>query len=371
MSITALLCESEVFSMPMSKAIRSRRVALGLTQEQLADALGVTAAAVSKWENDLSLPDMALLPVLARLLETDPNTLLGFAADPTRSEIAEILNRLCDANRQGGFDAALALARRKLREYPSSGLLAINVATVLDGLCASDPELRGRMQPEILSLYEKTAASPDETVARQAKTMLVLRYRDAGRYTEAQALLSELPGPVMPGKEQMQADLYCSQGQWAEAGRVTESWLLMSVAALVQALTTLVEVAAAEHRREDAAVLARKGRQMLELLGYPPYLGIHLELLAALKCRDKKQAMELFRQLSDAARQPVSAPVMRPFFCHLPEKPDGGQQAAEVYRKLFALLICRSDTDPDMAFLQDDPTFADWLAGVKAEFAAD
>ena len=357
--------------MKLSETIRSRRGMLGMTQEQLADALGVTAAAVSKWENSLSLPDMTLLPTLARLLETDPNTLLDFAAEPSRSEIGELLNRLHTIYQEKGLDAALDLARRKLREYPASALLQLNLAITLDGLTASRPECHSELLPEILTLYEKAAASADESVSRQAKGMLVMRYRDAGRYAEAQALLSEMPGPVMPGKEQLQAALYCSQGQWAEAGRVTESWLLMSVAALVQALTTLVEVAAAEHRREDAAVLARKGRQMLELLGYPPYLGIHLELLAALKCRDKKQAMELFRQLSDAARQPVSAPVMRPFFCHLPEKPDGGQQAAEVYRKLFALLICRSDTDPDMAFLQDDPTFADWLAGVKAEFAAD
>ena len=247
--------------MKLSETIRSRRGALGLTQEQLADTLGVTAAAVSKWENDLSLPDMALLPALARRLETDPNTLLGFSAEPACSEIAEFLNLLCDTGRQKGFDAALALARRKLQEYPASGLLLVNAATALDGLCATDPALRSRMLPEIMPLYEKAAASPDETVARQAKTMLVLRYRDAGRYAEAQALLSELPGPVMPGKEQMQAGLYCSQGRWAEAGQVTESWLALTVSALVQALATLVEVALAEQRPADADAIAAAGRQ--------------------------------------------------------------------------------------------------------------
>ena len=151
--------------MKLSETIRSRRGALGLTQEQLADTLGVTAAAVSKWENDLSLPDMALLPALARRLETDPNTLLGFSAEPACSEIAEFLNLLCDTGRQKGFDAALALARRKLQEYPASGLLLVNAATALDGLCATDPALRSRMLPEIMPLYEKAAASPDETVA--------------------------------------------------------------------------------------------------------------------------------------------------------------------------------------------------------------
>ena len=356
--------------MKLSETIRSRRGMLGLTQEQLADALGVTAAAVSKWENDLSLPDMTLLPTLARLLETDPNTLLGFAAEPTRAQVGELLNRLHTIHREQGLDAALDLARRKLREYPASGLLQLNVAIALDGLTATGTERRSVLLPEILALYEKAAACTDESVSRQAKGMLVMRYRDAGRYAEAQALLSGMPGPVMPGKEQLQAALYCSQGQWAEAGRVTESWLLLSVSALVQALTTLVEVAVVENRSEDAADLALKGRRMLELMGYPPYLGIHLELLAALKRRDRDQALDLLRQLSDAAKQPVSAPDMRPFFCHLPEKPDGGQQAAQIYRAMFAQLIRQADTDPEMAFLRGDPAFEAWLAGQRAEFSA-
>ena len=110
---------------------------------------------------------------------------------------------------------------------------------------------------------------------------------------------------------------------------------------------------------------------MLDLMGYPPYLGIHLELLAALKRRHKDQALELLRQLSDAAKQPVSAPVMRPFFCHLPEKPDGSQQAAQIYRTMFAQLIRQADTDPDMAFLRGDSAFEAWLAGERAACSSD
>lgn len=356
--------------MKLSETIRSRRGALGLTQEQLADTLGVTAAAVSKWENDLSLPDMALLPALARRLKTDPNTLLGFSAEPTRSEIAEFLNLLCDTGRQKGFDAALALARRKLQEYPASGLLLVNAATALDGLCATDPALHSRMLPEIMPLYEKAAASPDETVARQAKTMLVLRYRDAGRYAEAQALLSELPGPVMPGKEQMQAGLYCSQGRWAEAGKVTEGWLALTVSALVQALATLVEVALAEQRPADVDAIASAGRQILALLGWPGLTGIHLELVAALKQQDAPRAVALLRQLSDAARRPEPPLQAQPFFRHLPAKPDGKGQTAELYQAMMAELIRQAGTDPDMAFLQGDPAFAEWLTEAKAEFAA-
>ena len=47
--------------MELSEKIRALRRARGMTQEQVAQALGVTATAVNKWENAASCPDIALL----------------------------------------------------------------------------------------------------------------------------------------------------------------------------------------------------------------------------------------------------------------------------------------------------------------------
>ena len=64
--------------MEIGEVLRERRRAVGLTQEQVANALGITTPAVNKWARGLSCPDLTLLPVLARLLKTDPNTPLCF-----------------------------------------------------------------------------------------------------------------------------------------------------------------------------------------------------------------------------------------------------------------------------------------------------
>ena len=58
--------------------IAALRRAKGLTQGQLAEAVGVSPPAVSKWETDKSCPDIALLCPLARALGTDVDTLLQF-----------------------------------------------------------------------------------------------------------------------------------------------------------------------------------------------------------------------------------------------------------------------------------------------------
>ena len=54
----------------LSEHIRSLRKAHGLTQEQLAEALGVTAGAVYKWESRLSLPELPMLVQLADFFDT-------------------------------------------------------------------------------------------------------------------------------------------------------------------------------------------------------------------------------------------------------------------------------------------------------------
>ena len=48
-----------------------------MTQEELAEKMGVSSQAVSKWENDVSCPDIQLLPRLARLLGVTVDELLS------------------------------------------------------------------------------------------------------------------------------------------------------------------------------------------------------------------------------------------------------------------------------------------------------
>ena len=63
--------------MTLGNRIATLRKQIGMTQEELSAKLGVSAQAVSKWENDLSCPDIMLLPSLAKLLHTSVDALLS------------------------------------------------------------------------------------------------------------------------------------------------------------------------------------------------------------------------------------------------------------------------------------------------------
>lgn len=64
----------------LARNISRYRKELGLTQEALADRLGITFQAVSKWETGQSVPDTALLPELAQTLNVSVDKLLGYIA---------------------------------------------------------------------------------------------------------------------------------------------------------------------------------------------------------------------------------------------------------------------------------------------------
>lgn len=64
----------------LGKRISANRKRLGLTQDALAEKLGVTAQAVSKWENDQSCPDITMLPKLSDIFGITTDALLGIEA---------------------------------------------------------------------------------------------------------------------------------------------------------------------------------------------------------------------------------------------------------------------------------------------------
>lgn len=88
--------------MNLYKNIAYYRKLCGYTQEQLAEQLGVTAQSVSKWENELSNPDISILPDLAKALGVDINSLFEETPDAPKVVKLSELPDLC-------YDALLSL----------------------------------------------------------------------------------------------------------------------------------------------------------------------------------------------------------------------------------------------------------------------
>lgn len=69
--------------MTIGKRIATLRKEKGLRQEELAEVLGISGQAVSKWENDQTCPDISLLPPLAKILGVTVDELLSGKQEDT------------------------------------------------------------------------------------------------------------------------------------------------------------------------------------------------------------------------------------------------------------------------------------------------
>ena len=112
--------------MKTGEVIRMYRKNRNLTQEEMASRLGVTAPAVNKWENNVSLPDITLLAPIARLLETTPDTLLCFREELSQEEVnafvQEVDEKFQKEDYEQAFEKELAAGYDVLYLGFSSGL---------------------------------------------------------------------------------------------------------------------------------------------------------------------------------------------------------------------------------------------------------
>jgi transcriptional regulator with XRE-family HTH domain len=86
-----MLLEDFLMNLAIGSTISQLRKKSNITQEQLANNIGVSAQAVSKWETDASNPDIGLLPVIAEFFGVSIDYLLGYRVNETLKDISEYL----------------------------------------------------------------------------------------------------------------------------------------------------------------------------------------------------------------------------------------------------------------------------------------
>lgn len=83
--------------MSIGKNIARRRKLIGLTQEELGGRLGITNQAVSKWESEVSMPDIMLLPQIADVLGCTLEEIMD-GCNLTEAETSAALRLMCDVH---------------------------------------------------------------------------------------------------------------------------------------------------------------------------------------------------------------------------------------------------------------------------------
>ena len=102
----------------ISENIKNLRKAHSLTQEQMAEALGVTVGAVYKWEAGLSMPEIKLIMEIADFFEISVDTLLGY--EQQNGNVENRIQRIRQYIVEKNYEEGASEVEKTLKKYPNN-----------------------------------------------------------------------------------------------------------------------------------------------------------------------------------------------------------------------------------------------------------
>lgn len=90
-----------------------------ITQEQLAEFIGVTKASVSKWENSQSTPDITILPLLATFFDVTVDELLGYTPQLSKEQIQNLYQKFSEKFAECPFEEVMSETQGYVKRYYS------------------------------------------------------------------------------------------------------------------------------------------------------------------------------------------------------------------------------------------------------------
>ena len=176
----------------LSERLKTLRKTKDMTQEQLAEYMGVSPQAVSRWETGATSPDISALPQLADLFGISIDELLGYDDVERQKEISSVIDAAEEQINKNITEKPITELRKALNKYPNNDRLltclmyALYVASENDDLCR-------KYDPEIISIYDRIQKYSADNYCRNETLRLLFRhYCDTDRIAEAKRLATNM-----------------------------------------------------------------------------------------------------------------------------------------------------------------------------------
>lgn len=164
-----------------SENIKRLRKECDLTQEALADFLGVSFQAVSKWERGESYPDIEMLPVIAGFFSVSTDDLLGVDRAKNEEEILAFVDKF-DNGKYKGSDGSLSFMKDAYHKYPSDFRILVRyMHSLINDNAIADDYLKNKK--EIIEIYERIQNyCANDGIRIYAKNLLIHYYKSLTQF---------------------------------------------------------------------------------------------------------------------------------------------------------------------------------------------
>jgi len=349
--------------MKIDKIIKQKRQEQGLTQEQLAVYLNITAPAVNKWENGHAYPDITLLPSLARALKIDLNTLLSFKEDLSETEVHNLIARLSELFVKQGFTLGYEKVQEALREYPANELLILHCAMILHGIAASmyPDENTQELQTEIKNMLERVLTSENQEIKMQAINTLILILIHEEAFDAAEELLKTLPDVGDNNKPITLINLYMQKKDYKQALEACEGYLLAKIGQIMPVLLNLEEIAIKEKQLDDAKEIAMRIKDMSAALELGEYFQNAPLFCYAVATKDKEKTLSTLKAMKKGLRTWFNFEKTI-LYKHLPTQDFRSEENSSAMLDMMIKTIVQ---DSELDFIKDEEEYKEIFSETK------
>jgi len=224
----------------IAREILAKRKEKGITQDELANYIGVSKASVSKWETEQSYPDIVLLPQLAAFFNISIDELMGYEPQMTKEDIAKLYFKLHEDLSQKPYDEVLEECREIIKKYFSCFPLLLQMGNLLvsSSIFAGDDEKYSAIIAEAKELFVRVRKeSGDAELMRSAVYMEATCAIFLVNPNEAIELLEKAIVPMLP-QEVLLASAYNMTKRNAEAETVLQVGIYQNIISAVNMLST-------------------------------------------------------------------------------------------------------------------------------------
>jgi transcriptional regulator with XRE-family HTH domain len=276
--------------LPIGQVINELRKKSGVTQEQLANAVGVSVPAVSKWESGAAYPDITLLPSIARYFNTTIDCLLRYDKDISEDDVREIISRCARCFEESTLEKAVEMCEKFLKLYPNSMVLYLGIGSLYMSYlskAAGEEESKGLINKAI-ELLEHSSGSSDAEISQSSNYLLGTLYSINGNNDKAEEVLSKIPkSKVNP--DDMLVSILMSREEYVKAKNLIQTGIFTKLMSLFHQLALLSSIYIKEKDESYAEELLSIQRQLIKLFGLEQVcLPMNSILLAEFYVKQKK-----------------------------------------------------------------------------------
>ena len=184
----------------IGETIKRLRKERDITQEELAEILGVTCQSVSRWEKNSCYPDIELIPTIASFFNISTDKLMGVDEAAEKKAVEQYLNNFQTAISIGNIDNCIRIARAGVAEFPNNYALLNKLMYALFVACSDDADIvdwkenQIRYDAEIVALGERIIKfCPDTDIKYEATNRLAFHHCEMGRKSIGRSIYETLP----------------------------------------------------------------------------------------------------------------------------------------------------------------------------------